>query len=223
MATEEKRMASLGADAATWAANDITPIEREICILLNGTESRMKLGDGVSAYSVLQFVSRRLGAEFNADVQTYLDSISVASSAGAADAGKHVLLDSAGQVDSTMLPSAFSVGQLNILGSIDFTALIPSPPGGHQAGDMYINTTVGQFNGSWGFGQDVNLNERPCEVGDLVLYDTNISGFHFIQGRSSFEIVDREHADDTAAGNAGVPIGGLYRLTVSSAVQVRRS
>ena len=214
MATEEKRMKQLGADAATWAANDIVPLQREICITVDGVNSTVKVGDGVSLHSALQVVSRRLSAEFNADIQTYLNGISTDVSAGPADAGKQVLLNSSGRVDDTMLPTGLQVGELNILGTVDFTALVPSPAGGHKAGDAYFNSTKGQFDGSWGFGQDASLNERPCEIGDMVIYDENISGFQFLQGRSIFEIIDRTNSADA-------PIGGLYNS--GGTVMVRTS
>lgn len=219
MATEEKRMQQLKNDTAGWAANDITPLNAEWCVETNGADARAKIGDGALAYSNLNFVTRRTDAEFDSAATTLIDGMATDVSVGVGDAGKLVKLDSAGVIDSSMVSSGSGDGSFNILGSIDFTATPPTPGGGFSAGDVYFNTTAGQFHGAWLFGQDGSGNERPCEVGDMVVYDEIAAGWQFVQGKRSFALIDRDYADDTAAATGGVPIGSLYHT--SGAVKVR--
>jgi hypothetical protein len=220
MATEEKRMAQLVDNAAGWAANDIVPLRGEYAVEDAGVDSRIKVGDGASQYSVLNFVSRRTTAEFNADVDSRIAATSTDVSAGAANAGELVKLDSGGEIDASMIPGLTPGGEFNILGNIDFTAAPPSPPGGFQGGDAYFNTTAGQFDGAWLFGQDVNLNERGCEVGDLVIWDQIASAWQFVTGRRMIDLVDRDYLNDAAAAGGGVPIGGMYHTAGTVKVRV---
>lgn len=224
MAIEEKRMVQLNADAAGWGANDIVPLDGELTVETNGVDSRLKVGDGASAYSVLNHISRRSTAEFDAEVTALIAALSVDVSAGVADAGKLVLLDAAGIIDISMLPSSAGIGQLNILGEVDMTAAAPTPGGGFTVGDLYVNTTTGAADPTWLLGQDVNLNEVGVFADDMVLYDDLKSpapGWRLIPGQSRIAfLVDRDFADDTAAGVGGVPIGGTYHTAGALKVRV---
>ena len=43
--------------AARWAANNPTPHEGELCIVIDSTPQRMKIGDGVTAFNSLPYVT----------------------------------------------------------------------------------------------------------------------------------------------------------------------
>lgn len=222
MATENKRPVMLRASSATWAVNDIVPLEGEICVTVNGVNSRIKVGDGVSLHSVLNFISRRTDAEFSVAVDTILAAESTDVSTGVPDAGKLVALDAAGVIDSSMI-SGVSGGSFTILGEVDFTAAPPVPPAaGYQAGDAYVNDTAGQFNAAWLFGLDALGNERSAQVGDIIIFDVTLGGgpgWRWFGSRRLLDLIDHDYANDAAASAGGIPIGGLYHT--SGAVKVR--
>jgi hypothetical protein len=56
MTMEAKRMQQLRGIPADYGANDVTPLQGEIAVLFDGPRTRLKVGDGVNAFSVLSFV-----------------------------------------------------------------------------------------------------------------------------------------------------------------------
>lgn len=224
MAVIDERRVELRATAAIWAANDITPLAGELSIETDDAANhRIKVGDGSLAYSALNYASRRTDAELTTDLDAYVVSNATDLSAGVADSGKLVLLDGTGIIDSSMLPSGTAV-EFTSLGEADFTAIAPAAPGGsYTTGQVYWGSTTGQFHPTWGFPDDALGNQPGCEIGDLLWYDlakTGGASWRFIPGEQrTLYLIDRNHASDAAAAEAGVPIGSTYRN--GGAVQIR--
>jgi hypothetical protein len=59
MSIEAKRMQQLRGIPADYATNDVVPLQGEIAVLYDGSRTRLKVGDGVNAFSVLGWVGEQ--------------------------------------------------------------------------------------------------------------------------------------------------------------------
>jgi hypothetical protein len=85
MATELARMAQIFGSTADWAANDITPLLGEICLELQAAGGVWsKVGDGISAYSVLPWyvgqAVKTVGVQRIEGGKTFVDTIQLENS-----------------------------------------------------------------------------------------------------------------------------------------------
>ena len=88
-----------------------------------------------------------------------LAKASTAASAGAADAGKFVKLDTAGKLD----PSLLGLDVMEFKGGVDVTAAAPAAP---NKGDTYVATTAGTINGSF-----TGIGGGTAGAGDQLIFD----------------------------------------------------
>jgi hypothetical protein len=127
MADINARTRHLVGTTADWLANGLILGDGEIAIE-RGAQTRMKVGNGSTAYGGLPFITPPF----------------VASSVGTADAGKIVALAPSGRIH----PSMVTVTTGGYKGIADATA--PVPAGTFIPGDYFVNTTAGAVHTSWG-------------------------------------------------------------------------
>lgn len=213
MATVNARMRQLVGPTAAWAANDLVLGDGEIGIEQLADKSvRIKVGDGARAFSALPYLDKNIVPA------------SVTSSAGAADAGKLVALDTTGKISSTMvvLPKVSSsagaadAGKLVALdaaGKISATmislpgamvlkgAIDPSAPApaGAVAGDFYLVNPAGTTDASFGAAGGVAVVEGDALIMTATGWDIIEGGVHATQYVKK--------SGDTMVGPLKLPIG----------------
>lgn len=174
---ENKRVLSLKGTTAEWAADDITPGDGEICIeALGSGVMKMKVGDGLLAFSALQYTTGWTLDELNAIVDARIATLGVNVSTGVPDASKLVRLDAGGLLSPTMIPDLATVRFLGFLDARDND--VDSALGigfVFKPGDYFINIRDGNYDASW-----PTIGGGECKDNDLCWYRSVGFGFDLI-------------------------------------------
>lgn len=112
--------------AARWAANNPTPHEGELCIVIDSTPQRIKIGDGVTAFNSLPYVTLPNATTSSAGLMSATDKSKLNGiAAGAIDAARatDIALETAARAVGMAVLADYSFGSDGVQTLCDDTDL----------------------------------------------------------------------------------------------------